>query len=69
MLEVCFSLVFCLLPETGSVHFQFTVVRWGLGLQLEGHLWLRKAEQAQGWGRYKEDHSVCLGLALTNLEG
>lgn len=31
MLEVCSSWVFCLLPETGSRHFLFTVVRWGLG--------------------------------------
>lgn len=33
MLEVCFSLLFRLLPETGSVRFRFTgsVVRWGLG--------------------------------------
>lgn len=30
MLKVCFSLVFCLFSETGSVHSLFIMVKYGL---------------------------------------
>lgn len=66
LVEVCFSLTFCLLSETGSMYSLFTVMKRGLGSSAWEAPLVLEGWASPGTGKHI---SVHLGLALTRGEG